>query len=134
MRKIIMSAVMAAATLAATPSFATGYGYGYSQPSYGYHHSYRPVHHGYNRPHYYKPAYTHTYVKPEVTKQYETRSVYFYEKVKVKGYCKDVIKTQGYSQWRQTVHCKKGEAPAEAPAEKPAEEPAEAPAPEQPPK
>ena len=129
MRKIIMSAVMAAATLAATPSFATGY---------GHQHSYRPVHYKpvYHKPHYQPQHYisTHTYVKPEVTKTYEKREVYFYEKVKVKGYCKDVIKTQGYSQWRSTVHCKKGEAPAEAPAEKPAEEPAEAPAPEQPPK
>ena len=105
MRKIIMAAVAAAVTLSAAPAFATGYGQGYGHRSY-----HKPVYH---RPHY---IHQHTYVKPPVTKTYEKREVYFYEKVKVKGYCKDVIKTQGYSQWRSTVHCKKGEAPAEEPA------------------
>ena len=85
-------------------------------------HHYAPAHRSYHKPTYHRPNYihTHTYVQPPVTKSYEKREVYFYEKVKVKGYCKDVVKTRGYQQWRQTVHCKKGEA---APAEQP-EEPA----------
>ena len=119
MRKFIISAVIAAASFAATPSFATGY---------GHQHSYRPVHYKpvYHKPHYQPQHYisTHTYVKPEVTKTYEKREVYFYEKVKVKGYCKDEVTKKGYQVYRKTIECKAGEPektpePAPAPVEPP---------------
>ena len=118
MRKIIFAAVAAAITFAAAPAFATGYGHGHG---YGHRH-YAPAHRSYHKPTYHRPNYihTHTYVQPPVTKSYEKREVYFYERVKVKGYCKDAVTTKGSWQWRKTVHCKKGEA---APAEQP-EEPA----------
>ena len=109
MKKFIFAAVAAAVTVSAMPAFAEGYGYA--------------------RPQYHKPTYgyTHSHEERKVTTHYEHRKVYFYEQVKVAGYCKDVVKKDGYNVWRKTVECKKGELPV---AEKPA--PAAEPAPEEP--
>ena len=119
MRRTLLAALAAAASFAAAPAFAQGYGHSshghnrYGHSSHGHvtsYNHYRPSYHAptYHAPTYSAPTYhAPTYEAPKVS--YETRPAYVYQKVA--GYCTDVVKSYGYNSYRKQVECKAGDAP-----------------------